>query len=48
MLELPAWRKRTGEKRKYSKVRKPGKEQGKKRKLSLPVPVPDPVPVPVP
>ena len=29
--ELPAWRRRKGEKRTYSKVRKPGKQQRKRR-----------------
>ena len=32
--ELPAWRKRSGQKRLYSKVRKPGKDQ-RKRSIKL-------------
>ena len=45
LSDLPAWRRRAGEKRTYSKVRKPGKEQRKRRKLNLPAkPGSEPVP----
>ena len=45
--DLPAWQKRAGKKRSYSKVKKPGKDQRKRRKLNNPgKPGSDPVPGP--